>query len=130
MKGHFSHLLFFLLFQTGTNAVLIEDTWTITEKFVAPDGVTKLLQVVNRQFPGPEIRGRVGDRVRIKVINSLISDTTTIHWHGIKQIGTPWSDGTQTFIFTTLHSRSQHLTVHFITVGPFHPISHSFHREP
>jgi L-ascorbate oxidase len=35
----------------------------------------------------------VGDRVRITVVNNLPDDTTSIHWHGVKQTGTPWSDG-------------------------------------
>ena len=28
------------------------------------------------------------------VINSLISEATTIHWHGIHPYETPWTDGT------------------------------------
>jgi FtsP/CotA-like multicopper oxidase with cupredoxin domain len=36
----------------------------------------------NGQVPGPVIRARVGDRVRIVVTNHL-PEPTTIHWHGI-----------------------------------------------
>lgn len=71
----------------------IEQEWNITYKTVYPDGIPKLVPVVNDQFPGPELRGRVGQTVRIRVNNHLPTDTTSIHWHGVKQLGTVWSDG-------------------------------------
>jgi len=36
----------------------------------------------NGQVPGPALRFRQGDRVRINVTNRL-PDTTTVHWHGL-----------------------------------------------
>lgn len=36
----------------------------------------------NGQFPGPEIRAKEGDRLRITVNNKL-PEGTTVHWHGI-----------------------------------------------
>ncbi|HTI35710.1 MAG TPA: multicopper oxidase domain-containing protein, partial [Miltoncostaea sp.] len=36
----------------------------------------------NGQVPGPVIRARVGDRIRIVVTNHL-PEATTIHWHGV-----------------------------------------------
>src|SRR5690349_6925309 len=36
----------------------------------------------NGQMPGPEIRVREGDRVKIRLINKLPVGTT-IHWHGL-----------------------------------------------
>ena len=36
----------------------------------------------NRQVPGPRIRLTEGDRVRIRVTNSL-PEPTTVHWHGL-----------------------------------------------
>jgi FtsP/CotA-like multicopper oxidase with cupredoxin domain len=36
----------------------------------------------NGQIPGPTLRFRKGDRVRINVTNRL-PDTTTVHWHGL-----------------------------------------------
>jgi plastocyanin len=36
----------------------------------------------NRQIPGPRIRVTEGDRVRIRVRNSL-PESTTVHWHGL-----------------------------------------------
>jgi FtsP/CotA-like multicopper oxidase with cupredoxin domain len=37
----------------------------------------------NSSVPGPEIRLRQGDRVRIKVDNGL-AEETTVHWHGLR----------------------------------------------
>lgn len=36
----------------------------------------------NGQVPGPTLRFRQGDRVRINVTNQM-ADTTTVHWHGL-----------------------------------------------
>jgi L-ascorbate oxidase len=48
--------------------------------------------VVNNQYPGPTLEGKVGDRVRITIVNK-VDEPTAMHWHGIKQLGTPWADG-------------------------------------
>ena len=37
----------------------------------------------NGQYPGPEIRAKVGDKVRINFTNNL-TEATTIHWHGLE----------------------------------------------
>ena len=37
----------------------------------------------NGQYPGPEIRAKVGDKVRINFTNNL-AEATTIHWHGLE----------------------------------------------
>lgn len=36
----------------------------------------------NRQVPGPELRVREGDRVRVTLVNRLPTGTT-VHWHGL-----------------------------------------------
>ena len=50
--------------------------WTILP------GVTVDAYGFNGQVPGPTIRFRQGDRVRIEVSNHL-PETTTVHWHGL-----------------------------------------------
>lgn len=37
---------------TLSTAALIEQTWTVDYKFVAPDGVEKLVPAINGQVPG------------------------------------------------------------------------------
>ena len=34
-----------------------------------------------------------GDEIIVDIQNDLISDSTSIHWHGVHQIGTPYMDG-------------------------------------
>ncbi|ESO89911.1 hypothetical protein LOTGIDRAFT_124263 [Lottia gigantea] len=53
----------------------------------------RLLIAVNDQFPGPAIEVYQGQTVVVHVTNSLPSDSMTIHWHGLPQVGTPWMDG-------------------------------------
>ena len=50
--------------------------WTILP------GVTVDGYAFNGQIPGPRLRFRQGDRVRINVTNRL-PETTTVHWHGL-----------------------------------------------
>jgi FtsP/CotA-like multicopper oxidase with cupredoxin domain len=48
---------------------------------LAPGKTIKAL-TYNGQVPGPEIRAREGERLRIVLRNSL-AEPTTIHWHGV-----------------------------------------------
>ena len=49
-----------------------------------PDGRPKEVWGYNGQFPGPEIRVKEGDLIRVTVNNQL-PVPTSIHWHGMKQ---------------------------------------------
>ncbi|KAL2316933.1 hypothetical protein Fmac_030809 [Flemingia macrophylla] len=62
--------------------------------FHKPDCVEHLVMAINGQFPGPTIRAQVGDTLHIALTNNLFTQGTVIHWHGIRQYGTPWADGT------------------------------------
>ncbi|RAL16742.1 multicopper oxidase [Aspergillus homomorphus CBS 101889] len=46
----------------------------------------------NGQFPGPHLQLKQGDEVEFLVNNSMPM-ATTVHFHGVGQLGTPWSDG-------------------------------------
>ncbi|XP_047330524.1 laccase-17-like [Impatiens glandulifera] len=67
-------------------------TFNITLKNVTRLCHTKTIVTVNGKFPGPRIVAREGDRLLVKVINN-VSNNITIHWHGIRQLRTGWSDG-------------------------------------
>ncbi|KAJ5572129.1 Multicopper oxidase type 2 [Penicillium sp. DV-2018c] len=58
----------------------------------APDGVERQQAFINGQFPGPPLIFDEGDNVEVTV-NNFLPFNTTMHWHGIEQLGTPWSDG-------------------------------------
>ncbi|KAF3449172.1 hypothetical protein FNV43_RR09900 [Rhamnella rubrinervis] len=53
---------------------------------------TKSIVSVNGKFPGPPLVAREGDRVIVKVVNH-VSSNITIHWHGVRQLGSCWADG-------------------------------------
>jgi len=60
------------LFDLDTSVI----RWTILP------GVSVDAYAFNGQVPGPRIRFRQGDRVRINVTNRL-PESTTVHWHGL-----------------------------------------------
>ncbi|XP_016840817.1 laccase-4-like [Nasonia vitripennis] len=57
------------------------------------DGTEKMVIVANRKLPGLSIEVCKGDRLLMDVTNKLPTETTTIHWHGLHQRGTPFMDG-------------------------------------
>ncbi|MQM14814.1 hypothetical protein Taro_047749 [Colocasia esculenta] len=69
--------------------------WEITYQFKSPDCFQKLAVTINGGTPGPTIDAQQGDTVVVEVKNGLLTENVAIHWHGIRQIGTPWSDGTE-----------------------------------
>jgi FtsP/CotA-like multicopper oxidase with cupredoxin domain len=58
----------------------------------APDGRKREIWGYNGQFPGPTIRVKEGDLLRVKLVNEL-GVPTSIHWHGMHQPGTWKMDG-------------------------------------
>lgn len=59
-----------------------------------PDGAfERPVMGVNGKWPIPEIRASVGDQLVIKVHNMLGNQSTSIHFHGLYQNGTPEMDG-------------------------------------
>ncbi|TFK81611.1 multicopper oxidase [Polyporus arcularius HHB13444] len=66
--------------------------FTVEERTGSPDGVQKRMLVVNGQYPGPTIEANGGDRIVVNVTNK-VSNSTSIHWHGLYQRGTNFYDG-------------------------------------
>ncbi|CAO2830687.1 unnamed protein product [Amaranthus hypochondriacus] len=69
--------------------------WDVKYEFKSPDCYKKLVITINGMFPGPTITAQQGDTIVVDVTNSLGTENLSIHWHGIRQIGTPWYDGTE-----------------------------------
>ncbi|KAJ4812852.1 Ascorbate oxidase [Rhynchospora pubera] len=93
-------LLFFIIFASSlliarVQAKVHHHKWEISYQFKSPDCLKKLAVTINGQTPGPTIYATEGDTVVIEVKNSLLTENVAIHWHGIRQIGTPWMDGTE-----------------------------------
>ncbi|KAF2123461.1 multicopper oxidase [Dothidotthia symphoricarpi CBS 119687] len=60
---------------------------------MSPDGFAKPMLVFNGQYPGPPIVADWGDDLEITVTNSLEVNGTSIHWHGMRQLGSNEMDG-------------------------------------
>ena len=68
---------------------------------ISPDDVitadgwseSRMVSVVNGTMPGPVINVFQDQRVVIHVTNNMMEETTSVHWHGLLQRGTPWMDG-------------------------------------
>ncbi|KAF9591612.1 hypothetical protein IFM89_004841 [Coptis chinensis] len=70
--------------------VLLEDNIDFRVKRVQ----YQMVITINGRTPGPTILAQQGDTIIVELKNSLFVENVAIHWHGIRQIGTPWSDGT------------------------------------
>ncbi len=64
----------------------------VTKELAAPDGFEREVLHVNGTYPGPIVRGKVGELLEINVYNKT-SLPTTMHWHGMNQRGTWKYDG-------------------------------------
>ncbi|KAF8017583.1 hypothetical protein BT93_H2691 [Corymbia citriodora subsp. variegata] len=67
--------------------------WDVKYEFKSPDCYKKLVITINGRSPGPSILAQQGDTVVVEVTNGLVTENLAIHWHVIRQIGSPWSDG-------------------------------------
>jgi multicopper oxidase len=89
-----------LLSATGCRKTVLPEAQAEAEAHVlrpkrftgAPDGKERVIWGYNDQLPGPTIRAKLGETLRIKVVNELGSPTT-VHWHGMHQPGTWPMDG-------------------------------------
>ncbi|KAJ1259631.1 hypothetical protein BS78_10G170400 [Paspalum vaginatum] len=68
--------------------------WNVEYIMWAPDCKQRVMVGINGMFPGPNITAKAGDEIVVEVTNHLHTEGVVIHWHGIRQIGTPWADGT------------------------------------
>ncbi|XP_044470060.1 L-ascorbate oxidase-like [Mangifera indica] len=69
--------------------------WEVKYEFKSPDCFKKLVFTINGRTPGPTIVAEQNDKIIVELKNSLLTENVAIHWHGIRQIGTPWFDGTE-----------------------------------
>jgi len=58
-----------------------------------PRSVSKAALLANGEYPGTAIVATEGDWVEVTVVNHMLSNDASIHWHGVHMVGTPWADG-------------------------------------
>ncbi|KAL2818390.1 multicopper oxidase-domain-containing protein [Aspergillus granulosus] len=64
----------------------------LTWDYWQPAGIPRKMILANGWFPAPPLELNYGDDVEFLVINDM-PFSTTVHFHGIEQLDTPWSDG-------------------------------------
>lgn len=57
-------------------------TFRVAQTEVAPAGTPVKAPLIGGRLPGPEIRVKEGEMLRVKVQNAL-DEPTTVHWHGL-----------------------------------------------
>lgn len=68
--------------------------FTITNTTLVFDGTgPKLALAINGQVPGPVIEANWGDDIEVTFVNKMQDNSTSIHFHGIRQEGTNDQDG-------------------------------------
>ncbi|GAQ35921.1 hypothetical protein AtubIFM55763_003097 [Aspergillus tubingensis] len=81
-----------LCFVQWVSGRVVQFQLDLTYEDVSVAGDVHKAIVSNGQIPGPTLWLKQGDDVEFLVNNSM-SINTTVHFHGIEQLGTPWSDG-------------------------------------
>ncbi|XP_066271301.1 uncharacterized protein, partial [Branchiostoma lanceolatum] len=76
----------------------VNGTRVSADDVITADGVQRNVILVNGQFPGPAIEVMEGVQVAVTVVNQLMTDAITIHWHGLHMRSTPWMDGVPSVI--------------------------------
>jgi FtsP/CotA-like multicopper oxidase with cupredoxin domain len=71
---------------------VVEYELNVGSRNAQPDGRSRTIWCYNDELPGPLIRAKLGQRLRIKVANHL-QVPTSVHWHGLHQPGTWQMDG-------------------------------------
>ncbi|KAF8749298.1 multicopper oxidase family [Rhizoctonia solani] len=75
-----------------TEAALRQHTLELTYGTHNADGTTRESWLINGQTPGPHLVWDEDDQISVRVVNKG-HEPVAMHWHGIEQVGTPWSDG-------------------------------------
>ncbi|KAF6163050.1 hypothetical protein GIB67_001378 [Kingdonia uniflora] len=86
------HLVIVLLFVSTASAAIVEYTLKLRNKTFNKLCEKQVITVANGKLPGLIIRVREGDELLIHVHNNSPYNMS-MHWHGIFQINSQWSDG-------------------------------------
>lgn len=99
----FSFIFPFLLFSTLINGKVLNYHLIVKKIPGNPDGFPRpVIGFFNengsffgdRPFPGPLLRGKLGDVFNVTIQNELMEEIISIHFHGLRMLNNPWMDGT------------------------------------
>lgn len=82
-----------LLLVGATQAAVVPFTLVLSRKTGFQPYPLKEQFVVNGTWPGPTLYAQPGDTLQVLVISNLTHEDTAVHWHGMTQRLTPFSDG-------------------------------------
>ena len=85
--------LFALSLATLARAATVTYDWEVSWVTASPGGTQRRVIGINGKWPLPTIEATKGDTVIVYLKNSLDTQTTGLHFHGIHQVGTNWMDG-------------------------------------
>ncbi|EOA32960.1 hypothetical protein CARUB_v10016290mg [Capsella rubella] len=85
-------LIVFLSLQYLAEANIRRYKFNVVMKNITKLCSTKPIVTINGKFPGPTLYAREDDNVIVNLTNN-VNYNVTIHWHGVKQLRTGWSDG-------------------------------------
>ncbi|KAL4620932.1 hypothetical protein ACB092_06G192200 [Castanea dentata] len=85
-------LLGAFLFPALVESLVRHYKFSVVSKNTTKLCATKSIVTVDGLFPGPTLNAREDDTVIVTVTNH-VTDNVTIHWHGVRQFLTGWSDG-------------------------------------
>ncbi|KAK9312688.1 Cupredoxin [Lipomyces starkeyi] len=98
-------------------------TLRVTARNISNGCIERYSVVVNGTSPGPEIRLRVGKTSWIRVYNDMDDRNLTMHWHGLSEAASPFSDGSpqgsqwpigpNRFFDYEMHPRIEHAGTYF-----------------
>eukprot|EP00270_Netrium_digitus_P019380 TRINITY_DN7636_c0_g1_i1.p1 TRINITY_DN7636_c0_g1~~TRINITY_DN7636_c0_g1_i1.p1 ORF type:complete len:588 (-),score=92.40 TRINITY_DN7636_c0_g1_i1:257-2020(-) len=74
-------------------AAVKEYSLHVTYGFWSADCVNKQIFLTNGVYPAPTLYATEGDTLIVHLFNDVESEGLAVHWHGIRQYGTPYMDG-------------------------------------
>jgi iron transport multicopper oxidase len=95
-------LLLILLCASITCGIVVEYDFEARQTVCKPDGFPRSCLGFflkdspsgTAPFPGPLVKARVGDTLRVHVRNFLHEEIVSVHWHGLHMRFNAWQDGT------------------------------------
>ncbi|KAB2035345.1 hypothetical protein ES319_D04G146000v1 [Gossypium barbadense] len=88
----FASSLLLMVAATTVSAAILEHSFYVKNLTVTRLCNRQVITAVNDSFPGPSLHVREGDKLIIHVFN-MSPYKITIHWHGVSQLMSAWSDG-------------------------------------